>query len=110
MALHEVHRFHDPAAASAVLAIAETMTNVRMEVDRSPSTDHGIGQYVIRTLNGLDIWGMNKMHACVGMALTIALADELRKRDRHNPLCNIWHLLPENRSRLARYDLSPKEL
>lgn len=100
-------RYHNPIAARIVCEVANRLaSSFKLHVDKQPNTEtreDKAGDYVIEADRDMSYPEGGKVGQCLDQALVLALADELRNNDPHNPLLTIWHLRPENRDKLMRF-------
>ena len=113
---HVVHRFPSRQVADMVLATLQTVVtgahcSVSLEDDLSESDiKRGVGKWAIIFQLPNDVLVVSttreRMSDAVNYALTLTLAEELNKVNPRNCLLTTWHLNPDNRHKVAKYDFN----
>lgn len=104
-----IHRYPSVDAARMVLKAASSLSEAKLWVRHNPVSEkereRGVGDYeIISDTKHSNVYASHRLSRCVDTGLTLALADALRDYDPQHPLLQIWHLRPENRNKLPKYN------
>lgn len=109
--MHTIHRFHSCESAQLVMAAMKRITNAKLHVNHrkvdKADRERGVGDWVIESKIDHNTRAQGALDRCVRMAIQLALADAHAQSEHYHSLTTgIWHLRPENRGSIGRYDIN----